>query len=160
MTISNGMAKCIYQHEKFLLSPYPVPMSPWKKEALKASRKELGNVPMEELGMLKKLEKPGICNPAHPSFGFLSQNQLQVVESLSTDIKRMNKVIDYLLEMEDKYFEHFCTILEQENFQSKANLLRDRAKELKAACGTYTAHLCMHACMSTCALILSFTTTL
>ena len=98
-------------------------------------RDELGNVPMEELGMLKKLKKPLVCTPANPSLGFLSQQQLKVVESLRNDMDRMNKVIDYLVEMEDKCFEYFCKILEQNNYGGKAAMLRNKADEIKAALG-------------------------
>ena len=90
---------------------------------------------MKGLGILKKLEKSLVCTPANPSLGFLSQQQVHVVESLHNDIDRMDKVIDYLVEMEDKYFEYFCKILEQKNYEGKANMLRKKAEELKAAFG-------------------------
>ena len=124
----------------------PVPMSAWKKEALEATREELGNVPMKELGMLKKLKKSDVCNPAYPSLGFLIKVQLQVVASLPTDVDRMNKVIDYLLEMEDKYFEFFCKLLEQYNNKLQANLLRKRAEELKSAFGEYVYSTLLRTC--------------
>ena len=110
-------------------------MSESKKEALIATIDELRNVPMKELGMLKKLQKPLVCTPANPSLGFLSQRQLKVVESLPNDMDRMDKVIDYLVEMEDKYFEYFCIILEQNNYGGKAAMLRNKADEIKAALG-------------------------
>ena len=96
-------------------------------------RKELGRVNMAEAGMIKELEKSDVPSPAN--LGFLSHEQLQVVESINTLAGQMNKVIDYLLEMEDKYFENFCIILEQNNFKGKADKLRDKAEEYKAYFG-------------------------
>ena len=130
-------------------------MSPWNKEALKAMKGELGKVPMKELGMLEKLEKPCIRSPANPSFGFLSQEQLQVVRSLLTDMDRMNKVIDYLREMEDIYFEYFCKILENNAFGLKTKLLRETAKVLKEDYGkclySTPLHVCTHVhCIDLC----------
>ena len=79
-------------------SPYPAAMCIWKREALKSMRRELGRVTMDVV-MIKKLEKSDIPSP--DNIGFLSHEQLQVVESKRTPTERMNKVIDYLLEMED-----------------------------------------------------------
>ena len=110
-------------------------MSIWKREALKAGREELWSVPLKGLGILKKLEKPLICTPANPSLGFLAKEQVQLVESLPNDMRRMDQVIDFLVDMEDKCFEHFCKILEQSGYGSKANMLRKKAEELKAAFG-------------------------
>ena len=120
-------------------------MRPWNKEALKCMREELGKVHMQDAGMIKKLEISVVCSPANPTLGFLSQMQLQVVESKKTPAGQMNKVIDYLLEMEDKYFENFCKILEQSNFELKANELRKRAEECKKYFGKfeYKQHTCM-----------------
>ena len=114
-------------------------MRDWKKDALKATstRKELGKVRMMELGILEHLEKPRVCSPANPSLGFLSEEQVEVVASLPTDMKRMNKVIDYLVTKEDKYFEYFCKFLEQNSYDLEANRLRKRAEELKSAFGEY-----------------------
>ena len=103
-------------------------MSPWKKGALQFMRKELGGVDMGVV-MIKQLEKLGVASP--DNLGFLSREQLQVVESKRTPAEQMNKVIDYLLEMEDKYFENFCTLLEQNNFEGKAKMLREKAKDLE-----------------------------
>ena len=114
-------------------------------EALEAMREELGSLPMKELGMLKKLQKPRISSPANPSFGFLNQEHLQVVESLRTDMDRMNKVIDYLQEMEDMYFEYFCKILEK-SFKPKAEMLREKAKVLKVDFGKYLYSTPLHVC--------------
>jgi len=107
-------------------SPYPATMRLWKKEALKFMRQELGRVKMDVV-MIKKLEKSDI--PSSDNIGFLSHEQLQEVESERTPTGRMNKVIDILLEMEDKYFENFCKILEQSNFELKAIELRNRAEK-------------------------------
>ena len=60
-----------------------------------------------------------------------------MVESINTPAGQMSKVIDYLLEMEDKYFEDFCTILEQSNFEGKAKMLRERAKDCKRDFGKF-----------------------
>ena len=124
-------------------SSYPATMRPWNKEALKSMRKELGGVDMAETGMIKELEKSDIPNP--DNMGFLSQMQLQVVESISTPAGQMSKVIDYLVEMEDKYFEDFCKILEQNNFEGKAKMLREKAEDLKRSVGKfeYKQHTCM-----------------
>ena len=93
--------------------------------------------------MIKKLEKSDIPSPDNK--GFLSHEQLQVVESKTTPAEQMNKVIDYLLEMEDIYFEYFCQILEQSAFEGKAKMLRDKAKECKEYYGKfeYKQHTCM-----------------
>ena len=117
-------------------------MRPWNKAALKAMRKELGRVNMDAV-MIKELEKSDIPNP--DNMGFLSQMQLQVVESISTPAGQMSKVIDYLVEMEDKYFEDFCKILEQNNFEGKAKMLREKAEDLKRSVGKfeYKQHTCM-----------------
>ena len=109
-------------------SSYPATMHPWNKEALKSMRQELGRVEMDVV-MIKKLEKSDMPSPAN--LGFLSREQLQVVESKVTPAAQMNKVIEYLVEMEDKYFEDFCTILEQSNYAGKAKMLRERADVLK-----------------------------
>ena len=85
--------------------------------------------------MIKNLEKSDIPSP--DNIGFLSHEQLQEVESKRTPTGRMNKVIDYLLEMEDKYFEYFCKILEQSNFVLQANELRKRAEEYKPYFGKF-----------------------
>ena len=90
---------------------------------------------MAEAGMIKKLEKSDI--PRRDNKGFLSREQLQVVESINTPAGQMSKVIDYLLEMEDKYFEDFCTILEQSNFELQANMLRETAQDLKRPVGKF-----------------------
>ena len=126
-------------------SPYAATMSPWKKEALKCMREELGKVHMQDSGMIKKLEISVIRSSTNLTLGFLSQMQLQVVESKKTPAGQMNKVIDYLLEMEDKYFEYFCKILEQSNFELKANELRKRAEEYERYFGEfeYKQHTCM-----------------
>ena len=89
-------------------------------------RQELGRVDMDVV-MIKKLEKSDIPSPNN--IGFLSHEQLQEVESKRTPTGQMSKVIDILLEMEDKYFENFCKILEQSNFKLQANQLRNRAEE-------------------------------
>ena len=85
--------------------------------------------------MIKKLEKADIPSPDNK--GFLSHEQLQVVESKRTPAGQMSKVIDYLLEMEDQYFEDFCTILEQSNFKLQANMLRETAQDLKRPVGKF-----------------------
>ena len=123
-------------------SSYPATMSVWNKEALKSMRQELGRVNMHVV-MIKELEKSDIPRPGKK--GFLSPERLQVVESLRTPAGQMNKVIDYLLEMEDKYFEDFCTVLEQSNFAGKAKMLREKAQECKAYLGKfkYKQHTCM-----------------
>ena len=120
-------------------------MCPWNKDALLFMREELGRVDMKAGGVIKDLEKLNICSPANPSLGFLSKIQLQVVESETTPSGQMNKVIDFLLEMEDKYFESFCKILEDRNFNLQATMLRDKAKELKRYFGKieYKQHTCM-----------------
>ena len=119
-------------------------MHPWNKEALKSMRQELGGVNMGVV-MIKKLEKSDVPSPAYPTLGFLSREQLQVVESINTLAGQMNKVIDYLLEMEDKYFDDFCTILEQSNFEGKAKRLREKAKVCKRHFGKFEfkQHTCM-----------------
>ena len=105
-------------------------------------RKELGRVNMGVV-MIKQLEKSDVPNPN--DMGFLSHEQLQVVESKRTPAGQMNMVIDYLVEMEDIYFENFCTILEQNNFEGKAKLLREKAKVLEKIVGKfeYKQHACM-----------------
>ena len=124
-------------------SPYPATMRPWKKETLKSMRQELGRVKMDVV-MIKKLEKSDIPSP--DNIGFLSHEQLQVVESKRTPTERMNKVIDYLLEMEDIYFENFCKILKDGNFVAKANDLRKNAEEFKRRVGKfeYKQNTCMY----------------
>ena len=111
---------------------YPATMRRWKKEALKSMRKELGGVNMD-VAMIKQLEKSDVPSP--DNVGFLSQIQLQVVESEKTPAGQMNKVIDYLVEMEDIHFENFCKILEQGAFEGKAAMLRKKAEEYKAHFG-------------------------
>lgn len=98
---------------------------------------------MAEVGMIKMLEKSDIPRPGNK--GFLSREQLQVVESMTTPTGQMDKVIDYLLEMEDKYFEDFCKTLAQSNFEGKAKRLRERAKVFKRDSGKfeYKQHICM-----------------
>ena len=117
-------------------------MHPWNKETLKSMRQELGRVQMDVV-MLKKLEKSDIPSP--DNIGFLSSEQLQVVESERTHTGRMNKVIDYLLEMEDKRFENFCEILKDGGFEAKAKMLKDKAKDLQRFVGKfeYKQHTCM-----------------
>ena len=126
-------------------SPYLATMSPWNKEALISMKEELGKVHMEDAGMIMKLEKSIVCSPANPTLGFLSHVQLQVVKSKKIPTRQMSKVIDFLLEMEDKYFEYFCKILEQSNFEGKAKMLRERAKDCKRDFGKfeYKQHTCM-----------------
>ena len=123
-------------------SPYPATMHLWKKGALQSMRQELGRVQMD-VGMIRNMKKS--VTPSPDNIGFLSTEQLQVVESKRTPARQMNTIIDYLLEMEDKYFEDFCTILEQSNFEGKANMLRDEAEELKRYFGKfeYKQHTCM-----------------
>ena len=118
-------------------SPYPATMRPWNKEALKCMRDELGKVQMEPAGMIKKLEKLNVRTPPNLTLGFLSETQLQTVESKKTSTGQMNKVIDFLLEMEDKYFEYFCKILEQSNFEGKAKMLRKEAEKCKRYYGKF-----------------------
>ena len=79
--------------------------------------------------MIRKLKKPDIPSPENK--GFLSHEQLQVVESKRTPAEQMNTVIDYLLAMEDICFEYFCQILEQCALKEKARVLRNIAKDLK-----------------------------
>ena len=112
-------------------------MSPWNEEALKSMREKLGKLEMGAAGMIKKLERSDICSPANPALGFLSQVQLQVVESKTTPADQMNKVIDFLLQMEDKYFDNFWKILEQSNFVLQAKMLREKAKDLKRSWGKF-----------------------
>ena len=118
-------------------------MHPWNKDALRFMREELGGVNMVEVGMSKKLEKSYV--PSRANLGFLSREQLLVVESKTTPAGQMNKVIDYLLEMEDEYFENFCTILEQSNFEGRAIRLRKKAEDLKRSVGKfeYKQHTCI-----------------
>ena len=106
-------------------------------------RQELGRVNMAEAGMIKKLEKSVILRSDNK--GFLSHEQLQMVESINTPAGQMSKVIDYLLEMEDKYFEDFCTILKESNFELQASMLRETAEDLKRSVGKfeYKQHTCM-----------------
>ena len=124
-------------------SPYPATMCRWNKGALQSMRQELGRVNMD-VGMIKKLEKADVPSPDNK--GFLSHEQLQVVESKTTPAEQMNMVIDYLVEMEDKYFEYFCIILEQSAFEGKAKMLRDKAKEYKKDSGKceYKQHTFMY----------------
>ena len=123
-------------------SSYPGPMRPWNMEALNSMRKALGEVYMDVV-MIRQLEKLDFPNPDNK--GFLSREQLQVVESMTTPTGQMDKVIDYLVEMEDKYLEDFCHILEQSNFEGKAKMLREKADELKRSVGKfeYKQHTCM-----------------
>ena len=111
-------------------------MSLWNKEALKSMREELG-VCMKDPGMIKRLEKSRICSPANPTLGFLSHTQLEKVESEKTPTEKMSMVIDFLVEMEDKYFEYFCKILEQSAFEGKAKMLRDKAEKYKSDYGKF-----------------------
>ena len=92
---------------------------------------------------IRDREKSDVPSPGNK--GFLSRGQLQVVESKTTPAEQMKMVINYLLEMEDKYFEDFCTILEQSNFAGKAKMLREKAQECKAYLGKfkYKQHTCM-----------------
>ena len=101
---------------------------------------------MVEARMIKMLEKSDFPSPANPTLGFLNQEQLQEVESKMTPSGRMNKVIDYLLEVEDKYFECFCKILKECGFEGKAEMLRSKAKECKEYYGKfkYKQHTCKH----------------
>ena len=117
-------------------------MRPWNKEALNIMRQELGKVHMDGV-MIKKLKKSDIPSP--DNIGFLSHEQLQEVESERTPARQINKVIDYLLEMEDIHFENFCKILEQGAFEGKAKMLRDKANDLKRIDGKfeYKQHTCM-----------------
>ena len=114
----------------------------WNKEALRSMRQELGRVKMDVV-MIKKLEKADIPSPDNK--GFLSHEQLQVVESKTTPAEQMNMVIDYLLEMEDIYFEYFCQILEQSAFEARAKMLKDKAEDFKRSFGKfeYKQHTCM-----------------
>ena len=130
--------------ESLSFSSYPATMSLWNKEALKSMREELG-VCMKDPGMIKRLEKSRICSPANPTLGFLSHTQLEKVESEKTPTEKMSMVIDFLVEMEDKYFEYFCRILEQSAFEGKAKMLRARAKRYKSDHGKfeYKQHTCM-----------------
>ena len=96
-------------------------------------RQELGRVKMDVV-MIKKLEKSDIPSPDNK--GFLSHEQLQVVESKTTPAEQMNMVIDYLVEMEDIHFENFCQILEQA-YEGKAKMLRDKAKKCKEYYGKF-----------------------
>ena len=100
---------------------------------------------MKDPEMIKRLEKSVICSSANPTLGFLSEAQLQKAESEKTPTEKMNMVIDFLVEMEDKYFEYFCRILELSAFEGKAQRLRDRAKEYKRDFGKfeYKQHTCM-----------------
>ena len=127
-------------------SLYSEPMSLWNEDALKSMREKLGKLEMGAAGIIKKLERSDICSPANPALGFLSHMQLQVVESKTTPADQMNKVIDFLLQMEDKYFDNFCKILKQSNFGLQAKLLRDTAEDLKRSCGKfeYKQHTCMY----------------
>ena len=113
-------------------------MCHWKKEALKSMRKELGGVNMDVV-MIKQLEKSDVPSP--DNIGFLSQMQLQVVESKTTPAEQMNMVIDYLLEMEDIHFENFCKIIEQGAFEGKAAMLRKKAEVYKAYFGKFATHM-------------------
>ena len=124
-------------------SSYPATMHPWNKEALKSMREELGRVKMDVV-MIKQLEKSYVPNPEN--LGFLSEMQLQEVETEKTPAGQMNKVIDYLLEMEDEYFEDFCKILEQGGFTGKAKRLREKAKYLEKIVSKfeYKQHTCKH----------------
>ena len=88
-----------------------------------------------DMVMIKMMEKS--VTPTPDNIGFLSPEQLQVVESKKTPAAQMNMIIDYLLEMEDIFFEYFCTILEESNFQSKANMLRKEAEKYKASFGKF-----------------------
>ena len=147
--MSNFNSKKSYMYSSMgnlSFSPYPVTMHPWKKEALKCMREELGKVYMQDAGMIKKLEISVIRSSANPTLGFLSQRQLQEVESEKTPARQMDKVIDFLVEMEDKYFEYFCKILEQSNFEGKANELREKAEEYERYFGEfeYKQHTCMY----------------
>ena len=123
-------------------SPYPATMHHWKKEALKYRRQELGRVQMD-VGMIRNMEKS--VTPSPDNIGFLGHEQLYVVQSKRTPADQMNTIIDYLLEMEDKYFEDFCTILERSNFELQANMLRKTAEDLKRSVGKleYKQHTCM-----------------
>ena len=146
MSYFNSKKSYLYSSTVSLsFSPYTATMTPWNKEALKCMREKLGKVRMEDAGMIKKLEKSVVRSPANPTVGFLSHEQLQVVESKKTPTRQMNKVIDFLVEMEDKYFEYFCKILEQSNFEGKAKMLRERAKDCKRDFGKfeYKQHTCM-----------------
>jgi len=136
-------ATCVAAWEGPSFSPYPATMHPWNKEALNSMREELGGVDMDVV-MIKKLKKSDVPNP--DNLGFLSQVQLQVVESKTTPAGQMNKVIDYLLEMEDEYFEDFCKILEQGGFTGKAKRLREKAKYLEKIVSKfeYKQHTCKH----------------
>ena len=116
----------------------------WKKEALKSMRQELGRVKMDVV-MIKKLEKADLPSPDNK--GFLSHEQLQVVESKTTPAEQMNMVIDYLLKMEDIYFEYFCQILEQGAFEGKAKILRDKAKEYY---GKFATCMCSNIANTSC----------
>ena len=116
-------------------------MRPWNKLALRSLRQELVKVNAAEAEMIEKLQKPVRLDYK----GFLSHMQMQSVESKMTRAEEMNTVIDYLQEMEDKYFESFCKLLEQSNFEGKANMLRQKAEEYKTYFGkfAYKQHTCM-----------------
>ena len=100
---------------------------------------------MKDPGMINRLEKSAICSPANPTLGFLSKTQLEKVESKPTPTEQMSMVIDFLVEMENKYFEYFCRILEQSAFEGKAETLRARAGKYESDYGKfeYKQHTCM-----------------
>lgn len=120
-------------------------MRPWNKAALEFMREQLGQLRMEDANMIKKLEKSVACGP-NPCLGFLSPVQMQFIEAEKVPFQQMNKVIDYLKEMEDKYFEHFCKILEQCNFKLHADKLRDYAENDKRKFGKLNINNTCHAC--------------
>ena len=109
-------------------------MRPWNKAALDLMREELGQLQMEDANMIKKLEKSVDCGP-NSCLGFLSRTQVQVVQSKTTPFQQMNKVIEYLKEMENKHFENFCNILEDCNFKLQADKLREYAEDTKRKFG-------------------------
>ena len=114
-----------YDVALWFFSPSPVPMRECNVHALIFLKHELKlNVKVKDSGMIDMLEKPS-------ALGFLNRAEMQRIEAMTTEMDRMDKIIEILRGKNDKCFSNFCDILKKSNHETWAESLRQKAEKFE-----------------------------
>ena len=104
------------------------PMSPWNDDALASLKEKLKINVILDTGLIDKLEKA--------AGGFMSREEVRMVQDQLSSSKQMDKVIEILRGKEDVDFHCFCKKLRDSNYRAWAGELKKCAAEFKKEKGT------------------------
>ena len=104
-------------------------MAEWNKDALTANLGDLKLYVIVKNGLVDKLQKA--------AGGFMSEAEAQAVESKPDNAEQMGELVRILRGKKNKDFRIFCTMLRKSNYETWAEQLELKAREVKGEPGTH-----------------------